>query len=100
MRICVERRGNAAHVDLEGKFDFSARQKIRKLREELTTLAWVREIVFDLNRVTHIDSAALGMMMLVREAAEEAQKRLSLECEGGRVREILEVANLKAMLVH
>ena len=99
MRICVERRGNAAHVGLAGKFDFSVRQKIRKLREELTGLDWVREIVFDLNGVTHLDSAALGMLMLVREAAEEAQKRLSLECEGGRVREILEVANLTAMLV-
>jgi anti-anti-sigma factor len=99
MRICIERRGSTAHVGLAGKFDFSVRQKIRKLREELTALPWVREIVFDLSGVTHIDSAALGMLMLVREAAEAAQKRLVLECAGGRVREILEVANLEAMLV-
>lgn len=99
MRMRVERRGSTAHVGLEGRFDFSCRQKVRNLRDELIALDWVREITFDVNGVTHVDSAALGMLMLVREAADLSQKRLTFECEGGRVREILEVARLMAVPV-
>jgi ABC-type transporter Mla MlaB component len=52
-----------------------------------------------LSRVTEIDSAALGMLLLVRDATIASQKRMSLASAGGRVREIPHVANFNSMMV-
>lgn len=98
MRISVERSGAIARVGLEGKFDFSGRRKIKRVRDELVAEPDIREIEFDLSRVTQIDSAALGMLLLVRDATDASDKRLTLTSAVGRVREILEVANFEAMM--
>jgi anti-anti-sigma regulatory factor len=52
-----------------------------------------------LSRVTEIDSAALGMLLLVRDATNASQKRMSLASAAGRVREIPHVANFNSMMV-
>ncbi|MBL8382305.1 MAG: STAS domain-containing protein [Burkholderiales bacterium] len=96
MRIGIDHEGSLARVALAGTFDFSGRQKIKRVRDELIADERVKTIEFDLSAVTRIDSAALGMLLLVRDAAAVAQKRVSLRCQPGTVRDIIDVARLEA----
>jgi HptB-dependent secretion and biofilm anti anti-sigma factor len=49
--------------------------------------------VVDFGRVDYLDSSALGMLLLLREKAEAAGKKVSLANLSGTVKQVLEIAN-------
>jgi len=53
----------------------------------------VREIVIDFGEVDYLDSSALGMLLLLREKADGASKRVVLAGLQGTVKQVLEIAN-------
>lgn len=48
--------------------------------------------------MTHIDSAALGMLLIMRDEVEAVHKRVRVRNSGGAVRGILDLANLDSLL--
>ena len=57
----------------------------------------VREILIDFRRTTYIDSAALGMLLMLRKSAEAAGKLVALINATGTVREILDIAHFETL---
>lgn len=81
-----------AIVTPEGRFDYDRRLEFKAPCMRALADPAVRTIVVDLARTTHIDSAALGMLLLRKEDAAAAGKRLVLRGATGVVADVLKVA--------
>lgn len=80
-------------IPLSGRFDFNTFRHFRSRYEPFLSSVHVQEIRIDLAEVEHMDSAALGMLLLLREKAVELGKRVSLaRCSAG-IRLVLTAAN-------
>lgn len=84
---------NSARLGLEGRFDFHSHRDFRAAYEVPLTNPAVNEIVIDFGRVDYLDSSALGMLLLLREKAEAAGKKVKLTNLSGSVKQVIEIAN-------
>ena len=88
-RIIADR----AVISLQGRFDFSAHREFRSLCSPALESGDIRELEVDLGKVEYLDSSALGMLLLLRERADGARKRVTLSNCRGAVRQVLDTAN-------
>lgn len=80
-------------IALAGRFDFSVFRRFRDSYEPLLGASRITEIRVCLAGVELMDSAALGMLLLLRDKAEARGKRVSLShCTPG-VRDIFRAAS-------
>jgi HptB-dependent secretion and biofilm anti anti-sigma factor len=93
MLITEKTDGNQTRLNLEGRFDFHSHRDFRTAYENVLAKSEIREIVVDFGRVDYLDSSALGMLLLLREKAEAAGKKVSLANLSGTVKQVLEIAN-------
>ncbi len=56
------------------------------------------EIEIDLSKVDYIDSSALGMILLMKDRADEAGKAICLFGMQGMVSKVLDVANFAKLI--
>jgi anti-anti-sigma factor len=82
-----------AVVRLQGRFDFSAHRELRDCCGKLLDAAEVNELDIDFGGVDYLDSSALGMLLLLKERADAARKRVALHNCKGTVRQVLDIAN-------
>lgn len=92
MRVNVTHDKGQARLAMEGRFDFGCRLDFGAACDSALAAADVREMVIDLGRVAYLDSAALGMLLLLRDKAAAANKTVSLANGQGVVGEVLRVA--------
>lgn len=69
--------GNRSEVALRGQFTFFDTTLFAKIRD-MFTVAGTAHVVLNFRDVDFIDSAALGMLLLAREEAEQKNVRLVL----------------------
>ena len=81
-----------AVIRLHGRFDFSAHRAFRSSCNPLLASDDVSELHVNLERVEHLDQSALGMLLLLKERADESEKRVVLTHCHGAVRQALEGA--------
>jgi len=93
MRTSTIVTNGKALVRLQGRFDFSAHREMRDCCGKLLEASDVRELDLDMGGVDYIDSSALGMLLLLKERADAASKRVSLQNCKGTVRQVLDIAN-------
>lgn len=84
-------------VDLEGRFDFSSRREFKDTMERLQQNG-VRHVVLNLDKVTFIDSSALGLLVVAHQNFKLRQGRISLAQPQTYVRQILDLANIPKMI--
>jgi anti-anti-sigma factor len=89
-------RGQAL-IKLSGRFDFSAFKSFRDMYEPLLTNGDVENIDVNFDAVDYLDSAALGMLLMLREKAETVGKQVQLSGCRGNVLQLLEIANFGRM---
>jgi anti-anti-sigma factor len=93
MHANVETEAGLARIRLNGRFDFSAHRIFRESYTPSLDAGSVCELEIDLDQVDYLDSSALGMLLMLREKAQAANKRVSLTNCKGSVRQVLEIAN-------
>jgi anti-anti-sigma factor len=93
MRTTTEIINGKAVLHLLGRFDFSAHRDLRESCRALLESNEVREFDIDMGGVDYLDSSALGMLLLLKERADAASKRVGLQNCKGTVRQVLDVAN-------
>lgn len=76
---------------LKGQFTFSDNTRFRELLDEVKQ-APPTELIIDVEQVSYIDSAALGMLLLLRETATNTQMRTIIAGAGGQVLKIFELS--------
>lgn len=82
-------------IRIQGRFDFSVYSQFLAAFRDTDGTRTRYEI--DLRGTEYIDSAALGMLMLLREHAGNDGKRVILRSPKPKVREILAIANFNRL---
>ena len=85
--------GSTLNVYVEGRFDFNCHQEFRRSYENAPG-AFI-EYVVDLKATEYIDSAALGMLLVLRESVGAAKVRITNSRPA--VRKILQIANFDSL---
>jgi anti-anti-sigma factor len=93
MDINVTKIEQLAKVALNGRFDFTAHRAFRSAYEEAFGFADITEVAVDMDGVDYLDSSALGMLLIMRDKAQAAGKKIKLMNCRGTVAEVLRVAN-------
>lgn len=84
---------NIAVIRPNERFDFHAYRSFRDAYELELAKPEVYGLVVDLQEVQYIDSAALGILLLLRDKAQTQGKTVELRNLRGIVRDVFEVAN-------
>ncbi len=93
MQASVENGQGRVRIRLNGRFDFSAHRTFRDSYTPSLKAADVAEVEIDLSAVDYLDSSALGMLLMLREKAQAANKSVRLSNCRGSVRQVLDIAN-------
>jgi len=85
--------GHSARIAVSGRFDFQVHRDFKDAYTPLLDNAAVSEIEIEMSKVDYLDSAALGMLLLLSERAHAANKPVALANANGTVSRVLEIAN-------
>jgi len=97
MEIRQSKSGNQVTISLGGRFDFNAHREFKESYTALLSDAAIQSIDVNLSGVDYLDSSALGMLLMFRERAQEANKQISLRNPNETVVKILDIANFKKL---
>lgn len=100
MDVTTHLRESTAVIKVSGKFDFSGHRAFREAAKLLLANAAVQEIDIDLSSTDYIDSAALGMLLLTQENADNVNKSVVLVRPTGSVKQVLDIANFHKLFAY
>jgi anti-anti-sigma factor len=93
MNITTKKDNDGITVALSGRFTFSDHTPFRDvLINQVELVGRNEKVTFDLSAVDFVDSAALGMLLLAREAAQRQMGSIVLRGATGQVQRMLEVS--------
>jgi anti-anti-sigma factor len=87
MEYTASNQNNAMKFALKGQFTFADNSKIRTIIEEVENNK-VGSVEFNFSDVDFIDSAGLGMLLLMRDVCQEKQIPIALSNPHGQVEKI------------
>lgn len=92
--VIVERTADHVLVKISGHFGFSLHKQFRD--------AWLgsprgQRFIIDMARVEHIDSAALGMLLVLREQAGGDQAHIEIANCAPTIYKLLQVADFQSL---
>jgi anti-anti-sigma factor len=93
MQANLSLASGTAVIQLQGRFDFNTHREFRDITESAISGDGVQEIQVDLGLVDYLDSSALGMLLMLRDRARNANKTVALTNCKGSVRQVLDIAN-------
>lgn len=82
---------------LRGRFDFSQYSVFKEEQSRVLEKPEVRHIVLDFAGLDYLDSAALGILLVLNDRAKERKQSVTIRHARGVVREILDVAHFDRM---
>ncbi len=97
MQINVNTAGNTTTIHLNGRFNFDSHREFRGAYDPYLSNAAVANLEVDLSQVEYLDSSALGMLLMLRERAQAANKKLMLCRPSASVAQILDIANFSKL---
>ena len=83
-----------AKISVSDNFSFPVHREFRKACDEALEIEGNTEIVVDLGGVRYMDSAALGMLLVLRERAIAQGKAVVLDHSTGTIRQVPAILNL------
>lgn len=92
MNIRISDEPTAVRIGIEGRFAFEHRHAFGQATDAALA-APAPKVLVDLSGVAYMDSAALGMLLILRDKAAQAKKSVGLKCAPGVVSDIVRVAN-------
>lgn len=84
-------QGTELTLHIKGRFDFNLHQQFRAAIESID--AQVEQYIVDLSESDYMDSAALGMLLLLLEKADNERGRVRIINPNSTITKILEIAN-------
>lgn len=89
--VSVSKDNRIATIRIKGRFDFSLHNEFRKAYKDLAIKGG--EFVIDLSATEYLDSSALGMMLLLKEHADETSCKVKIRNANDEILEILQIAS-------
>jgi len=98
MEYDIQQDNNSINVKITGRLTFKEHGKCRDLIRDLGNMNGSNETI-DLTNLEFIDSAGLGLLLRLKEAAEQSSRNLSLRIPNeGQVYKMLTVAEFDKMI--
>lgn len=97
MKIALAKKDDNITLTLNGRFDFSSHREFRHASDEALLTPGIKAIGVDFKSVDYLDSSALGMLLLLRERAHNANIQVTLLNCTGIVQQVLDVANFQRL---
>lgn len=94
MSITITTEGNVHTIKPDGQFNFSVQKEFRSAYEEADKSM---SFIVDFLRTDYMDSAALGMLLLMREYAGGDSAKITLANCNNEIKSILEVSNFQKL---
>ena len=96
-RASFSRREATVSLHLEGRFDFRAHPVFRETVRQALEVSGVRQIDLDMARVSYLDSAALGMLLMLRDRAQLPDGSVRLCQANESVQRVLDIARFERL---
>ena len=93
MEYACETKGNDFHIQVSGRMTHADHRGFRGILAGINEAA-VSRIVFDLGHAEFMDSSALGMLLIVRDAAVQQQRQVVLKGAHGQVEKLIAIGKL------
>lgn len=77
MELMIEQQGETCNVALRGAFTFVDNKLFMQLLTRLEEIK-AKQVVFDLAETSFIDSAGLGMLLLLRDECAQSKTTITL----------------------
>ncbi len=84
-------------IHLEGRFTFLDQSDFESLCKNLSNNEQIKQIIVNLEKVKHIDSSALGMLLVLRDIIRATGISLVLSGPNGSVLRAMNVAHFAHM---
>jgi anti-anti-sigma factor len=91
MTLLLHHDSTSGTLRLEGRFTFEWQTEFRAAAQDLVVRTDQGDITLDLASVSYMDSASLGMLMLLREKAQAKGLRVVLDRPSPTVLNILNI---------
>jgi anti-anti-sigma factor len=86
----IRQSENCTVIKVNGRFDFSCHAAFREAYANAPSGC---EFVIDMAEASYMDSAALGMLLLLREHVQQQGGRVSITNCRGQTYDVLQIAN-------
>lgn len=94
MEHSFEGEGNGLAIRINGRMTHSDYKGFREILAHINQERPPR-VVFDLAQVDFVDSSALGMLLIVRDAAVQDQREVVLRGATGQVLKLIDIGKLR-----
>lgn len=92
----LRNNGNQTAIDLKGRLTFSDYSVFREVVEIFNTSP-VKRCVLDLSELEFIDSAGLGMLLIVRDKVHGRNGHLVISGAAGQVKKMLDLGRFDTL---
>ncbi|MBF0587672.1 MAG: STAS domain-containing protein [Magnetococcales bacterium] len=89
MSVTTTQRGEIVVIKLNGNFSFQMNKEFKKTTDQYPANS---RYEIDLSGVDHVESSALGMLLVLRSQCGDDQARITLTGANPRVRTLLEIS--------
>ena len=91
--VRVDIQDNSACIIMSGQFNFQVHRPFKQAYAALLENKNIVDITIDMERLTYMDSSALGMLLLLREFVNGDSKRVVITNCNHEIRKIFKIAN-------
>jgi anti-anti-sigma factor len=99
MDVVQHMREGVYDVDMRGQLTFGDHRAFRRILKKIEESDDIRNVVFRMDKLDFVDSAALGMLLLVYDAVEKKQKKLVIRGAKGQVKKMFALAHFQRLFV-
>lgn len=96
MEYTIARHDKHCEVRIQGSFTFSDNAKFRELLNS-TVNDTLHSLTINLSKLEFIDSAALGMLLLLNDAASQKNIRITLAAATGQIKKMLVLSKFEEL---
>lgn len=89
--------GDAATLFLGGRFSFKTHQEFKNAYKPHVADSKIAHIIIDLADVTYLDSSALGLLLMLRDQAQAANKPVTLAKPSSIAARSFDIANFNKL---
>ncbi|HVI50443.1 MAG TPA: STAS domain-containing protein [Candidatus Sulfotelmatobacter sp.] len=89
--------GQRSEIFLKGRLTFEGNETFRQIYDTVEAVP-ARPVTLDVSAVDFIDSAGLGMVMLLRDCTAAKGGSLALRNPKGQVRRLLDICHMDSLL--
>ena len=97
MEYTINEAGDAHEVMMQGTFGFADNVSVEQLVESLVGKR-AGSVVLNLSSVEKIDSAGLGMIVLIKDEVEDSGGKFAVRGASGQVKKMLDISRFDQLM--